>query len=241
MKHATDAMTVRALDSMRNIGSTVHFSMNEAVYAPRQPATHWYRVIEGTVRELSTLATGKRDIVDFLLPGDVFGLTAGENYEFLAEAVSTVTLERFPRAESERLAHSDAIIAYGLSHLGQTSRDRRRARNALLAHSSAQAKVGGFLLQMLARTSLEPDGPIDLAMSRNDIADHLGLSMETVCRALTSLRTQKFIALEGTRRMRIIDPMRLARIAHIDSALVPAGQPDRVRNVCLTLATQLHR
>ena len=233
-------MTVRALESMRNIGSVVRHAMNETIYSPRLPATYWYRVIDGTVRELSPREAGRRDIVDFVLPGEVFGFSAGENYEFLAEAVTPVTLERYPRAESERLASADAIVAYGLNHFGQPSRDRRRARNALLAHSLAQAKVGGFLLQMLARTSVEPDVPVELAMSRSDIADHLGVSMETVCRALTALRVQKYIALDGTRRVRIIDAMRLARLAQIDSALVPAGHPDRVRNVCLSLATR-HR
>jgi DNA-binding transcriptional regulator LsrR (DeoR family) len=91
---------------------------------------------------------------------------------------------------------------------------------------------------MMARTNKDSDDPIELPMSRGDIADHLGLSMETVCRALATLRTQKLIALDGTRRVRLTDPLRLAKLARIDSALVPPSRHDRVRNVCLALATQ---
>ncbi len=238
MEHTNDAMTSRAIESMHRIGTLIDCAASEVIYTKFQPADYWYRVIDGAVREITPLANGRRDIVDFLLPGDVFGVGSGDTYEHSTEAVVASKLERFPCPESDRLAHSDAIVAYGMDRLGQSSRDRIRARTALLAHSSAPAKVGGFLLQMLARTSRDSDEPIELPMSRSDIADHLGLSMETVCRALATLRTQKLIALDGTRRVRLTDPLRLAKLARIDSALVPPSRHDRVRNVCLALATQ---
>jgi CRP/FNR family nitrogen fixation transcriptional regulator len=238
MEHTSDAMTGRALESMHRIGTLIDCAANDVIYAKHQPADYWYRLIDGAVREITPLANGRRDIVDFLLPGDVFGCSNVDNYEFSAEAVVASKLERFPRTEGERLAHSEAIVANGVDRTGSASRDRFRARTALLAHASAPAKVGGFLLQMLARTSRDSDEPIDLPMSRADIADHLGLSMETVCRALATLRTQKLIALDGTRRVRLTDPLRLAKLARIDSALVPPSRHDRVRNVCLALATQ---
>jgi CRP/FNR family nitrogen fixation transcriptional regulator len=241
MEHTNDAMTGRAIESMHRIGTLIDCPAGEVIYTKFQPADFWYRVIDGAVREITPLANGRRDIVDFLLPGDVFGVAGVETYEHSAEAVVESKLERFPRPESDRLAHSDAIVAYGMEKLGQASRDRIRARTALLAHSSAPAKVGGFLLQLLARTRGDSDEPIDLPMSRSDIADHLGLSMETVCRALATLRTQKLIALDGTRRVRLTDPLRLAKLARIDSALVPPSRNDRVRNVCLALATQAGR
>jgi CRP-like cAMP-binding protein len=238
MEHTNDAMTGRALESMHRIGTLIDCAPSDVIYAKHQPADFWYRVVDGAVREITPLANGRRDIVDFLLPGDVFGFSSGENYDYSAEAVVATKLERFPRPEGERLAHSDAIVAYGVDRLGHSSQERMRARTALLAHASAPAKVGGFLLQMLARTSRDSDEPIELPMSRSDIADHLGLSMETVCRALATLRTQKLIALDGTRRVRLTDPLRLAKLARIDSALVPPSRHDRVRNVCLALATQ---
>jgi CRP-like cAMP-binding protein len=238
MDHPTNSITGRALESMHRIGTLVDCATNEVIHSICQPADFWYRVIDGAVREITPLANGRRDIIDFLLPGDVFGLAGGENHEFTAEAVIASKLERFPRLQGERLAHSDAIVAYGVDRLGQASRDRIRARTALLAHASAPAKVGGFLLQLMARTNRDSAEPIDLPMSRSDIADYLGLSMETVCRALATLRTQKLIALDGTRRVRLTDPLRLAKLARIDSALVPPSRHDRVRNVCLALATQ---
>lgn len=238
MEHTNETMTGRAFGAMHRIGTLIDCAASEPIYTKYQPAGFWYRVVDGAVREITPLANGRRDIVDFLLPGDVFGVASGENYEYSAEAVVPSKLERFPRSESERLAHSDAIVAYGMDRLGNASRERIRARTALLAHASAPAKVGGFLLQMLARTSRDSDEPIELPMSRSDIADHLNLSMETVCRALATLRTQKLIALEGTRRVRLTDPLRLAKLARIDSALVPPSRNDRVRNVCLALATQ---
>jgi CRP-like cAMP-binding protein len=226
---------------MHRIGTLLDCAANDVIYTIHQPADFWYRVVDGAVREITPLANGRRDIVDFLLPGDVFGFGGAENYQHSTEAVIPTKLERFPRLEGERLAQSDAIVAYGVDRLGDASLDRLRARTALLAHSSAPAKVGGFLLQMMARTNRDSDDPIELPMSRSDIADHLGLSMETVCRALATLRTQKLIALEGTRRVRLTDPLRLAKLARIDSAIVPPSRHDRVRNVCLALATQSGR
>jgi CRP/FNR family transcriptional regulator, nitrogen fixation regulation protein len=241
MGHQTNTIAGRAIESMHRIGTLLDCAANDVIYSIYQPAEFWYRVVDGAVREISPLANGRRDIVDFLLPGDVFGIASGENYEHSTEAVIPTTLERFSRLEGERLAQSDATVAFGVDRLGDASRDRLRARTALLAHASAPAKVGGFLLQMMARTHRDSDDPIELPMSRGDIADHLGLSMETVCRALTALRTQKLVALEGTRRVRLTDPLRLAKLARVDSALVPPSRHDRVRNVCLALATQTGR
>jgi CRP/FNR family nitrogen fixation transcriptional regulator len=241
MGYQTTSITGRAMDSMHRIGTLLDCAANEGIYAIHQPADYWFRVIDGAVREITPLANGRRDIVDFLLPGDVFGISGGENYEHSTEAVVASKLERFPRLEGERLAHCDGIVAYGVGRLGDAARDRLRARTALLAHASAPAKVGGFLLQLMARTRRDSDEPIDLPMSRSDIADHLGLSMETVCRALATLRSQKLISLDGTRRVRLTDPLRLAKLARIDSALVPPSRHDRVRNVCLALATQPSR
>jgi CRP/FNR family nitrogen fixation transcriptional regulator len=238
MEHTNDSMASRAVGSMHRIGTLIDCAANQVIYTLHQPVEYWYRVIDGAVREITPLANGRRDIVDFLLPGDVFGIANGEHHQYSAEAVVPSKLERFPRLEGEQLAHSDAVVAYGVERLGGASRDRFRARTALLAHASAPAKVGGFLLQMMARTNRDSDEPIDLPMSRSDIADHLGLSMETVCRALATLRTQKLIVLDGTRRVKLTDPLRLAKLARIDSALVPPSRHDRVRNVCLALATQ---
>jgi CRP-like cAMP-binding protein len=240
MKHAMDAMTDRALETMKPFATIERCAMDEIVYSPRDPASDWYRVIDGAVRELTLLPNGKRDILDFLLPGDVFGLPLAGTRDTQVETVAPTTLERYPAAEMAKLAQSDAIVANGFARFAEIARERRVSRHSLLAHSSAPSKVGGFLLHTLARTGVEPDDPIELPMGRRDIAEHLGLSMETVCRALSSLRAQGLIALEGTRRIRIVDAMRLARLARVDSQIVP-GQPDRVRRVCLTLATQPHR
>ncbi len=176
----------------------------QEIYGPDQPADHWYRVISGLVRKCALAPGGRRQIVDFLLPGDFFGFTARDHHVFAVEAVSEGTIiARYPRQRVERIAASDPELGLLLREAAFDAMSRLQSRILILGRTTAVEKVGAFLVEMAERL---PDGTaqaVALPMSRYDIADYLALSVETVSRALTDLKHSGAITLAKTRRVRI--------------------------------------
>jgi CRP-like cAMP-binding protein len=149
---------------------------------------------------------GRRQIVGLLLPGDFFGFTVGEEYDFSVEAVMEGTvLASYPRRRAEMLADSDSRLARELREVAFEALSRLLAQLLILGRVTASEKVGSFILEMAARMS---DGHADrvvLPVSRYDIADYLAVSVETVSRSLTDLKQRGVISLSGTRIVKIVD------------------------------------
>jgi CRP/FNR family nitrogen fixation transcriptional regulator len=183
----------------------------EAVYRPNEPVDYWYRVVFGAARKCASSADGYRHIVDFLLPGDLFGFGARGVRPFCVEAIVPGTLiVRYPRRPAEQLADSDPQIAREIREAAFDSIARLQRRMVILARTSAIERVGAFLLEMADRGRGEASQTVSLPMSRYDIADYLGMAVETVSRALTQLRTRRAISLCGVRRVQICDRPALA-------------------------------
>lgn len=156
------------------------------IYGEMEPADYVYQVKIGAVRSYKLLSDGRRQIGAFHLVGDIFGLTNGDHHRFTAEAVVDTTLRLIKRQTLELMAKTDAVLARNL--LSQTAMSLRHAEDhmLLLGRKDALERVATFLLEMDAR--LTTAGAITLPMSRTDIADYLGLTIETVSRSLTRLR-----------------------------------------------------
>jgi CRP-like cAMP-binding protein len=149
--------------------------------------------------------------VDFLLPGDMFGFGAQGVQRFGVEAIAPGTLVvRYPRHNAEQLADSDPRIARTIREAAFESIARLQRRMVILSRASAIERVGAFLLEMADRGQEASSHTVTLPMSRYDIADYLGMAVETVSRALTQLRTRHAIALRGVRRVQICDRPALA-------------------------------
>jgi CRP/FNR family transcriptional regulator, nitrogen fixation regulation protein len=196
----------RAIEEM---GAAMVFPRDAEIYRENSPATYLYKVISGTVRTFKTVSNGRRHIRAFYLPGDIFGVETGQEHAFSAEAITDAKVLVIERKAVLALAARDNDIAGQLWSL--TSRELRHSRNhVLLLIQSAQERVAGFLLEMADRVSARDE--IELPMPRQDIADYLGLTIETVSRMLTHLEKGAAIALPTSRRVVLRNRSALNRI-----------------------------
>ena len=174
------------------------FGRNAEIYGENEPDDYLYRVMSGTVRTYKVLSDGRRQIGSFYLPGDMFGLEIGEDHTFSAEAITDVKVLVIKRNSVTALAERDSSIARQL--LALTAGELARAQDhVMLLIKTAQERVAGFLLEMADR--IQGQNEVELPMSRQDIADYLGLTIETVSRTLTQLEQAAAIALPTSRRI----------------------------------------
>jgi CRP-like cAMP-binding protein len=185
-------------ETVQMTGSPMPFARNEEVYGEGEPAEFIYQVVSGAVRTYKVLNDGRRQICAFHLPGDIFGLEAGEDHSFSAEAVSQSTVLVIKRSTVTALAVKDPAVSRQLWNLTACELQQMQDHVMLLI-KNAQERVVSFLLQMARRMPLANE--IELPMSRQDIADYLGLTIETVSRTLTQLEMQATIALPSSRRI----------------------------------------
>jgi CRP/FNR family transcriptional regulator, nitrogen fixation regulation protein len=195
-----------ALDPM---GASMTFARNEEIYGEAEPADFVYKVVSGAVRTYKVLNDGRRQIGAFYLPGDMFGLEVGEEHTSSAEAISEVSVLVFKRSAVTALAARDTEIARQL--WDTTARELRRAQDhMLLLIKNARERVASFLLDMASRC---PGGSeFELPMSRQDMADFLGLTIETVSRTITQLEHAQVIALPTSRRIALRNRAMLSRL-----------------------------
>jgi CRP/FNR family transcriptional regulator len=198
-----------------DIMTTVEIEAHQPIFDEAERAEHVFNVTEGAVKIYKLLSDGRRQITGFLFPGDFLGLTHNENYAYSAEALTRTKLCRFPRQKLEGLL--DELPKLEQRLLGMASHELAAAQDQmiLLGRKSAKERVVSFLI-MLSNAALrhgQPDNPVSLPMTRNDMGDYLGLSLETVSRALTQLKTQGLIQLMDERRVRLAKPEAMREIA----------------------------
>jgi len=188
-------------------GVAMTFAANEEIYAEEQPVDFVYKVISGAVRTTRMLSDGGRQIGAFYLPGDVFGMQCGERHRFSAEAVTLSEIALVRRSTLERAAESDSVTARRLWSLTSHELEEIQDHVLLLGRKDAATRVSHFLLRLAMRVS----SPIvELPMTRGDIADYLGLTLETVSRTMSQLARDQAIALPSARRVVLWDPAALA-------------------------------
>jgi CRP/FNR family nitrogen fixation transcriptional regulator len=191
------------------MGAPTSFARNAEIYGENEPADCLYKVVSGTVRTYKVLTDGRRQIGAFYLPGDMFGLETGGKHAFSAGAITEAKVLVIRRSTVIALATRDSGVARQLWML--TGRELERVQDhILLLIQTAQERVAGFLLEMAKRV---PAGnEVELPMSRQDIADYLGLTIETVSRTLTQLENSATIALPTSRRIVLRNRAALRRL-----------------------------
>src|SRR6478752_1221991 len=159
------------------------YSMGTEIFGEAEPAAYIYQIVEGGVRSHKLLSDGRRQIGAFHLPGDIFGLENGGFHRFTAEAILDTTVRLVKRQSLERVAKTDPAMVRSI--LTTTTDNLQHVENhmLLLGRKTARERVAAFLLEMNGR--LTAAGVMALPMSRRDIADYLGLTIETVSRALS--------------------------------------------------------
>lgn len=201
--------------SLVTIMSTVDVPAHQPIFNEAEPAEHVFNVTSGAIKIYKLLADGRRQITGFLLPGDFLGLTHKEAYAYSAEALIATKLCRFPRRKLERLM--DHVPKLEQRLLGMASHELAAAQDQmmLLGRKSARERVVSFLLLMsnAAARRGAPATPVFLPINRSDIADYLGLTIETVSRTFTQLRKQKLIELLDEKQVSLLKPEALREIA----------------------------
>ena len=187
------------LAALEQRASTTRAERDEEIVAQEEAAIYCYRVVSGCVRTVRLMEDGRRHVGEFLFAGDLFGWDALDRHDFGAEAVTSVTLRRYARRDLEQLADQDRGVARRLRELSSNRLRSGREHMLLLSRKTASERIASFLLEMAERTSPDPAASIELPMSRGDMGDYLGLTIETVCRRLTRLRQDGTIAIEGTK------------------------------------------
>jgi CRP-like cAMP-binding protein len=195
--------------SIEFMGATVPFGRNEEIYGEGEPAEYAYKVLRGAVRVYKLLNDGRRQISAFYLPGDMFGLEPGDSHAFSADAITDSSVLVVKRTAVTALTARDIASAQQLWAL--TARELQHMQDhVVLLVKSARERIASFLLQMGRR--IAGTNEIELPMSRQDIADYLGLTIETVSRTLTQLENSSAIALPASRRIVIRDRNVLNRL-----------------------------
>jgi CRP-like cAMP-binding protein len=191
------------------MGAAMPFGRNAEIYGENERADYLYKVISGSVRTYKVLNDGRRQIGAFYLPGDLFGLEIGNEHSFSAEAITDCKILVIKRSALVALAAHDGGVAQKLWTM--TAGELQRAQShIMLLIKTAQERVAGFLLEMSARASAGNE--VELPMSRQDIADYLGLTIETVSRTLTQLENAATIAVPSSRRIVLRNRGALSRL-----------------------------
>jgi len=188
-----------ALDLLEQFGTTVTVHHDREIHAEGDPADYCYRILSGCVRTVKLMEDGRRQIGEFLVAGDMFGFDTLGTYVFAAEAVSDVVLRRFPRRMVDALAESNLGLTRRLRDMTVVSLQTAHSRLLLLGRKTASERIASFLLEMAERLPGRHAHVVDLPMGRMDVADHLGLTIETVCRILALLRREGMIGIERGR------------------------------------------
>jgi len=198
-----------AVDPLEMMGAQMSFSRNAEIYGQGEAADYIYRVVTGAVRTYKVLADGRRQVGGFYLPGDMFGVEPGDEHTFSAEAIAASKVLVMKQSAVLALAERDSEVARQLWTL--TGRELGRVQDhILLLIKSAQERVAAFLLEMAERVS--SGNAVDLPMSRQDIADYLGLTIETVSRTLTHLESAATIEVPTSRRIVLRNRAALSRL-----------------------------
>jgi CRP/FNR family transcriptional regulator len=198
--------------------TTIEVPAHQPIFDEADPADHVYSVTAGVVKIYKLLPDGRRQITGFLFPGDFLGLTHNESYAYCAEALVETKLCRFSRRRLEELMSEIPHLEARL--LGMASHELAAAQNQmiLLGRKSARERVVSFLLAMSERAARggQPANPVTLAMTRGDIADYLGLTLETVSRILSRLKSDRLIEPLGEKQVRLADipALRAAAAGH---------------------------
>lgn len=195
---------VRALVSESQPGAVIFFPVDASIYAQGDEIGPLYLVEFGTVRICQLTPDGRRQITSFCFAGDVFGLEHGDEHEFYAESVDGAGV---------RVLRPSNVPGFAakLLRLALRSFARLQAHVVVIGQMSANERMARFLTDLLERQ--DSDGMIHLPMQRNDIADYLGMTFETVSRVLRVLRDRDLISVPSVDSIEVLDSQALADFA----------------------------
>lgn len=201
------------LRTLHGYSTRHHYRRGETIFAEGEPADRVYKIIFGTVRLCRYSPGGRRHITDFMLAGDLVGFLECADQPMTAEAVEDVTLISYPRACVDRLVASNPEIRTRvLCHLSANLLEAQQ-HLFVLGCQTAKERLASFLTRLADRIDLAPGETLDLPMGRQDIADHLGMTIETVCRTISMLKNEGTLSVPSSHELVLKDMAALRALA----------------------------
>ncbi len=198
---------------LHRIGTPVAVARGEEVCAAGSPTDYVYKVVDGTLRVSRLLPDGRRHIASFLMKGDFFGFADLGDYSHSLEALTDCALIRYPRRRFDAVLEADPQAGQQMFRLLCQQFNAANELLMTLSRKTAAERLATFLIAMTRRQGGAGSRQVALAMPRVDIADHLGLTIETVSRVVTQLRRQKLIDLRGSNDVMLLNPDGLENLA----------------------------
>ena len=209
------ALSVHELAEMEALSHHLRLDKGQALFGQDEPAGGVFSVIEGSLRLSCLLSDGRRQVMGFAFPGDFLGLALQERHSVSAEALTPVKACRFERRDFTGVVEAKPHLLMRLHERAGYELASAQEQMLLLGRRTAEEKVVAFLLALrerYARTAGHASVTVELPMGRQDMADYLGLTIETVSRMLTRLdRAQAILLVPGGARL--LDVGRLERLA----------------------------
>jgi CRP/FNR family transcriptional regulator len=216
------ALSGAELQDINRISSRKTLKKGQTVFPEGEPPTVFGNIVSGVVKLTKSLDDGRQHIIGLLFPSDFVGRAYRHDNPYYAEAATDVELCVFPTSSFERILQRHPTLERRLFEFALSELDACQEWMLLLARKTAAEKVATFLLMVSRRAAnsgcahTTPGNGIliDLPLSRSEIADCLGLTIETVSRQITRLKTAKVIELVNYREIHIVDPALLRQAAH---------------------------
>ncbi len=203
-----------ATEALSRMGLRLHVAKDEEIYGQDEDADLIYRVVSGAVRTTSLLRDGRRQIGEFYYSGDVFGIEPSQAHRFSAEALCDCEVVAV-KASALKAAVGDEAFDRMIWRATSRELDRAQEHVLLLGRKTASERVASFLMDIAERRGAERGRTeaVNLPMGRQDMADYLGLTIETVSRTLTQLQSRLVVEFAGLRQFRVNDRSALLRMA----------------------------
>jgi CRP/FNR family transcriptional regulator, anaerobic regulatory protein len=203
------------LARLETVTTDKNFEPGQTIFDEGEEPRHIFNLTEGTIRLVKLLPNGRRQIVGFNFPGDMMGLANHGVYTTSAEAITPIKVCQFPREKFLEMLDEFPTMKTRLLNVAADELSEAQEQMLLLGRKSPVEKVASFLNRLCRENGRSggPENEVDLDMGRSDIADYLGLTIETVSRTFTKLRTDGTITLEGKHHVIINDMDALADIA----------------------------
>ena len=211
----TIVLTSRQREQLMQIGTRLMLPARKVIYREDAAADSVFAIMEGVVKSYRPLRSGKRALCAFLFQRDLFGLAERGRYLNCTQAVTSVTLYRLSMSQLTLLLKRDAELQFQfLAKVTHELRESQR-RAVLINRRDAAGRLAMFIELMAARRDrlTRREREVPLPMSRTDIADYLGLSLESVSRAAKELRRRDLVTFENPHLAWIVNPTRLAEVA----------------------------
>jgi CRP-like cAMP-binding protein len=209
---------VRAL---QRIGTKTRIARNETIFSQGDAADYAYKVVSGIVRLCKHMADGRRHIAQFSYPGDFFSVMEFDEHCFTAEAVTDVVLMCYPQRQLAALCDERPTVRRRFFTLLSQRLSEMENHLTVLGRQTAKERVVTFLLSLADRIGLDEDDLVDAPMNRQDIADYLGLTNETVCRVLSELKRSGLIEAPNLRQFVLNKVGTLQSLADGESEFAP--------------------